>query len=134
MRSELHRAITPAIRKRCEDFVLRGDSVGRGVKQRIIELFRDLAFDSTKAAEAPAKKILKSRFDEVREQIDAAFQEWGDPLDETVDALAATHQQHIRRSDAQRRGRILEEIDRIRTAQIMSSRNIEPNHLQESAA
>lgn len=135
VRKELHRAIAPHIRRRCEEFVRAGDAVGRGVKYRILQLFNELAHDSTKAAEAPTRNILKRRFEEVREQIDAAFSEWGDPLDETVNALAVTHEQRLRRSDAQRRGGILQELDAIRRSQpVLDPSDAGPSTGLESAA
>jgi GTP-binding protein EngB required for normal cell division len=116
VRSELQRVVTPAIRKKCEEFVQRGDSVGRGVKQRILELFDQLSLDATRAAEQPARRILQKRFVEVREQIDQSFREWGDPLQDTVDAIASSHAQRVRRSDAQRRGRILADLEAVQAA------------------
>jgi hypothetical protein len=75
------------IKSACEKFVERNDHVGRGVKERIIDLFNELAHEVTKAAEHPATKVLEENFSKVREEIREAFNEWGDPLQQTADLI-----------------------------------------------
>ena len=111
VRSELQKAISGPIRRRCEQFILSGDDIGPGVKHRILNLFSELARESSKAAEGPARRILEKRFEEVRAQIDEAFAEWSDPIAETVDAIASSNEQRLRRADKQRRARVAEELE-----------------------
>ena len=114
VKSELQRAISPPIRRRCEKFVDDGEDIGPGVKQRILELFDDLARQSARSAEPPARRILEKRFEEVREQIDEAFAQWNDPLQETVDAIAVSNEQRMRRADSKKRARVLAEAAMVR--------------------
>ena len=116
VRSELQRAIAGPIRKRCEQFIENGDDIGPGVKQRILGLFRELARESARAAEQPARRILERRFEEVRSQIDVAFAEWSDPIAETVDAIASSNEQRMRRADVKRRAKVLAELTLVREA------------------
>jgi hypothetical protein len=116
VRQEVSAAILKPIERRCVRFIEEGSNEGRGVKSRILELFDALATDSTKSAEAPARRILERRFEEVRTQIDTAFAEWSDPIKETVEAIVSSNEQRLRRSDAKRREKILAEIAEVRAA------------------
>jgi GTP-binding protein EngB required for normal cell division len=116
VRTELQRAISGPIRRRCEKFVADGDDIGPGVRQRILDLFHSLAHDASRVAETPARKILRNRFDEVRSQIDAAFADWQDPIQQTADAIFSSNEQRMRRADTKRRAKVLSELDVVRAA------------------
>lgn len=116
VRSELQRAISGPIRKRCEQFIESGEDIGSGVKFRILSLFNELARESSKAAEVPARRILEKRFEEVRVQIDAAFADWSDPIAETVDAIASSNSQRLRRADQKRRVQVATELAEVQRA------------------
>ncbi len=107
----LAEVIRKPIKAACEKFVAEGDDIGPGVKHRILDLFQQLALEATTAAHKPAVEILKSNFAEVREEIHAAFAQWGDPIQETANLIVERHEARVNRSDAQRRGRILQEIE-----------------------
>jgi GTP-binding protein EngB required for normal cell division len=114
IKRELMKCIEPAIRKRCETFRDRGDAYGPGVKQRILELFDELASSSVTAAAEPAEKLLQRRFGAVRDEINASLDSWGDPLQETADAIVEREEQRRLRSDAQRRRHVLETAGSLR--------------------
>ena len=96
-------AVRKPIRRACEKFVENGDHVGQGVKSRILELFDNLAKQSTKAAEEPSTKILEKNFTSVRSDIKAVFDDWGDPLQETADIILQKSREDIEiRSDVDR--------------------------------
>lgn len=116
VRSQVSKAIIRPIERRCEKFVEDGDGQGRGVKARILEMFDELADESARAAEAPARRILERRVEEVRAQIDQAFTEWQDPIQETVDAIVSTNEQRIRRADKKRREKVIAELAEVRRA------------------
>ena len=78
---------------------------------RILSLFSGLAEKATEAAKKPAVDILQGNFREVRQEIQASFEQWGDPLQQTADLIVERHEQRVKRSDAQKRGRILAELD-----------------------
>lgn len=110
VKEKLMDTIKKPIKKACEDFVERGNDIGPGVKSRILELFESLSKKATTAAEKPAIEVLQTNFQTVREEIRVAFEEWGDPLEETADLIVESHENRVKRSDAQRRGKILDEV------------------------
>jgi GTP-binding protein EngB required for normal cell division len=113
VKQKLMDVIKKPVKKACEDFVARGDDIGLGVKLRILELFETLAKRATTAAEKPAIEVLQFNFSEVREEIRVAFEEWGDPLQETANLIVEKQEDRLKRSDAQRRGKILAEVEEI---------------------
>lgn len=116
VKQKLMDVIKKPIKKACDEFVERGDDVGRGVKSRILDLFVSLARHATNAAEKPAIDVLQRNFSSVREEIRLAFEGWGDPLDETAKLIVARHEDRLKRSDAQRRGRVIAELEQISKA------------------
>jgi len=116
VRKELRKAIEGPIRRKCEKFVNEGNHIGPGVKNRILNLFSDLAEEATEAARKPAHKILSKRFEEVREQITESLKAWSDPLKDSADAIVSTSAQRQRRSDAQRRKRVLARVKELSEA------------------
>jgi GTP-binding protein EngB required for normal cell division len=112
---KLTEAIRKPIKAECNRFVNAGDDIGPGVKRRILELFNQLASKATSAAQKPAIEILQLHFQSVREEITTTFAKWGDPIKETADLIVERHEQRVKRSDAQRRSRILDELDRVLT-------------------
>jgi hypothetical protein len=106
--------IQKPIRKACEDFVNEGNHIGAGVKARILELFQKLATDATDSASAPARKLLLARYASVETEIRRAFDEWGQPLVSAADAIVERHGDRVRRSDSQKRQRVLNSIEEIR--------------------
>ena len=70
-----------------------------------------MAKQATDAAQGPATAVLKRNFEKVRKEIQDAFETWGDPIQETKDIIVERHEQRMKRSDAQQRGRILEEVN-----------------------
>jgi hypothetical protein len=74
VKSRIMEVVRKPIRKACEKFVEDKEDRGSGVKLRILDLFDDLAKQATKAAEAPATKILEDKFSKVRSDIKKAFE------------------------------------------------------------
>lgn len=105
--------IRKPIKTACEKFVADGDDYGAGVKNRILELFSRLATKATTAAQLPAVEILQSNFAEVRAEIQTAFAQGGDPIQTTADLIVERHEARVKRSDAQKRGPILAELDKV---------------------
>lgn len=109
--------LTDVIRKpikvACEKFVAEGNDYGAGVKNRILDLFRQLATRATTAAKQPAIDILQLHFAEVRAEIQTAFAQCGDPIQTTADLIVERHEARVKRSDAQKRGPILAELDTV---------------------
>ena len=113
VKAKLTDVIRKPIKAACEKFVADGDDIGPGVKYRIIDLFRNLANQATISAQGPAIAILQSNFSQVRAEIHSAFEQWGDPIQETADLIVERHEERIKRSDAQKRNRILAELEEV---------------------
>ena len=62
VKNELAAAIQKPIKAKCNAFVKKGDDIGRGVKDRILELFDELADASTAAAAEAANDSTSSVF------------------------------------------------------------------------
>ncbi|MEF8759185.1 MAG: dynamin family protein [Candidatus Accumulibacter sp. UW25] len=113
VKAKLTEVIRKPIKGSCEKFVTDGDDIGPGVKNRILYLFKQLANQATVSAQKPAISILQSNFAQVRAEIHSAFEQWGDPIQETSDLIVERHEERIKRSDAQKRNRILTEVDAV---------------------
>lgn len=87
VRTQLINKIESPIRRKCRKFVDDHKDSGIGVKDRILDLFDQLADDVVSAASDPAIELLVLRFQEVEREILAAFGEHGDPLAEAAKKL-----------------------------------------------
>ena len=90
-----------------------GNDLGPGVKRKILALFEGLARTATEAAKGPAMKILQENAKQVRIDIQTEFNKGGDPIQETADLIVEKHEDRIRRSDAQRRRGVLQEVQKV---------------------
>jgi len=113
VKAKLTDAIRKPIKAACEKFVNDGEDIGPGVKYRIMDLFRKLANQATVSAQKPAILILQSNFAQVRSEIHSAFKQWGDPIQDTADLIVERHEERVKRSDAQKRTRILAELEEV---------------------
>jgi hypothetical protein len=111
VRNELAKAIEKPIRAKCRQFVAKGDDVGRGVKDRILEMFDELAEGSTTAAAAAAEALLLRRFKEVEQELRQILRSLDDPLEAAASAILDSHRSRLEREDARNRDRILSDID-----------------------
>lgn len=98
VKNNLIKKIEGPIRRKCQNFVKKGDDIGLGVKSRILELFNDLANDSIEAAKEPAVELLQTQFREVQNEILKVFKNQ-DPLSAIEDAILSTHEGAIKRRD-----------------------------------
>ena len=113
VKSRLSDAIRGPVERACKKFVAEGDDIGAGVKVRILQLFDQLAERATVAAQEPAINILQTNFAAVREEIQTAFRQGGDPIQGTADLIVEKHEQRMKRSDAQKRRPLLEELEAV---------------------
>jgi hypothetical protein len=109
-------AIEEPIRRACKKFVDENLHRGRGARDRMLELFEELAADSTRAAGVPTEATLQDHYKGVNREIKKAFKEWGDPLVSVADAIVERHEDRMKRSDSQRRSKVLEAVDKVRSS------------------
>ncbi|KYG09087.1 hypothetical protein BE21_20040 [Sorangium cellulosum] len=113
VRTQLYEELVKKVRRRCEKFVTDGGNRGFGVKRRILELYGELADEVVKVAQPIATGILLGNYREVEREISDRFNAYRNPLESARDAIVRSHEDSVRRSDAQRRKRVLEEVDAI---------------------
>lgn len=115
VKQKLREAIRKPIENACQKFVADGNDIGPGVKTRILHLFNALARQATEAAKEPAIEILQSNYTVVREEIQTTFSQWGEPLQDTANLIVERHEERLKRSDAQRRSKVLADIEAVLT-------------------
>ncbi len=113
VKSTLIRKVEGPIRQKCKKFVSDNKNQGNGVRNRTLDLFDQLADDATEAASGPAIEILTAQFREVEKEILAVFEQHPDPLTSAAEAIVASHELRVKRSDAQRRRKVLAEADTV---------------------
>jgi ElaB/YqjD/DUF883 family membrane-anchored ribosome-binding protein len=113
VKQRLKDAIRKPIESACDKFVSDGNDIGTGVKSRILHLFNALAKQATEAAKDPAIDILQTNYKVVREEIQTTFEQWGDPLQDTANLIVERHEERLKRSDAQKRTRVLAELEAV---------------------
>jgi hypothetical protein len=113
VKNKLIEKIEGPIRKTCKRFVESNQHLGVGVKQRIQELFKELAEKSMEAAVDPSIELLIKRFREVEHEIKAVLDQHADPLAQAAEAVVSSHASALKRSDAQKRANVLKELEEI---------------------
>ncbi len=113
VQTELYQELVKKVRKRCEQFVAQGNNRGQGVRRRILDLYGELAEEVVKVALPIATGILIGNYNEVAKEIEERFSAYRNPLESARDTIVTSHADSVRRSDAQRRKRVLEEVDAV---------------------
>lgn len=99
------------IRHRCHVFIDQKKDEGPGVKQRILTLCREeLSSGVAEIAQGVAATVLGGNYQSVQLEIEKRFSTYRNPLDAARDSIVDSHEDGVRRSDAQRRPRVLGEI------------------------
>jgi predicted GTPase len=116
VRAQLYKRMEKRVREKCEAFVESKADAGVGVKNRILALLKDeLAGDIADVAHPIAKSVLTTNYREVQAEIDEHFGRYKNPLERARDSLVVSHEDGVRRSDAQRRRRVLHDIEAVLT-------------------
>jgi predicted GTPase len=116
VKNGLIEAIEGPIRRKCKQFVDRNEHLGRGTKDRILKLFYELAEDVSESASAPARRILRDCFRAVETEIEAVAREQADPLTAMTDAIVHSHELRTKKSDEQKRKRVVGELHQLLSA------------------
>ncbi|WP_158625242.1 dynamin family protein [Corallococcus terminator] len=105
---ELYKQVEKAVRSHCQAFVKSGEAEGAGVLSRMIEFLDDnLGPSVVDAARPKAKEVLLRNYEKVRDDIRSVFRQRSNPIQMAVSTLVDSHEEHVRRSDAQRRKTVL---------------------------
>lgn len=111
VKNQLGAVIERPIRSKCKRFVEKGDDVGRGVKRRILDLFDELADDTTTAAAESAETLLLKCFKEVEIELRQVLKNLDDPLANASEAVLQAHRGRLERSDLKNRDRVLAAVE-----------------------
>jgi hypothetical protein len=120
VRDQLLNAICKPIQRRCQKFVDEGQNAGRGVKNRILDLFEELLPMVVGVAKTPTLKVLNENYEDVHVEIREQLRKNPDPLKAAEDAILTGHQEAERRSMAQRRKQVLETLESVLKASTSS--------------
>jgi len=108
VKAEIYTVVEAEVRRRCMKFVRQKADQGPGVKARVLELLRDELADAIVDAAGPAAlRVLETNFRRVEKEIVAAVGRAANPIQQAVDSIVSEHETQIKRSDAQRRRRVI---------------------------
>jgi hypothetical protein len=113
VKNRLKSAIEKPVKRRCQEFIRKGDHIGPGVKYRILEMFDDLADTTTTDAKKVAIEILTQGFQIVDKELKDVTKSFEHPLEPAIDAIVAAHEDRLKRSDAQKRHAVLKAVEEI---------------------
>jgi hypothetical protein len=110
VRRSLANEVEQAIAKQCQAFVARGEDQGKGVKQRILDLFDSLAREAANAGMEPAVGILRESYRQVHDELKRELRTIDNPLDVATERILESHLTHLERSDAQKRRQVFADV------------------------
>jgi hypothetical protein len=119
VRKSLLTEVQKRVRARCKKFVEDDydNTHGRGVKKRLLKFVReDLTDTVVDTARPAALRVLQNNYAAVEEEIRQAYNRYGNPLDSAAEALVSSHEERLRRSDSQRRRKVLDAVAGIEAA------------------
>lgn len=111
VRKELHAAVSSVISSRCGQFISEHRHEGRGARDNMAELCDQLVDAVADGVRAKARERLKKNFENVEAEVKQHFRQMEDPIGAASDAIVARHEQRQKRSDAQRRKRVIETLE-----------------------
>lgn len=108
VRGELYERVERRVRQSCQGFVDQKYDIGAGVRRRILaHLGGELAGQVVETARKAAAEVLTKNFRTVEAQIEEALGKYRDPLEAASSSIVVSHEEFLRRSDAERRPRVL---------------------------
>lgn len=108
VQEKLRGAIEPPIARACRRALQAGKHQGTGAKRRILDVFQEGGADALGEARVEAETILKQQYNVLLRKLDAGYlKEHHDPVQAAFDSLTDETNRRARRSDSQRRSRIL---------------------------
>ncbi len=114
VKTELYDKVEHQVRRACEQFVKRGQDVGVGVKARMLELLgEELAPRVVEVARPAAVSVLSKNYKRVGDEITVVLSRRRNPVETAVQEIVGSHETRVRRSDAQKRRRVLEQATEV---------------------
>lgn len=125
VKEKLLNSIRGPIQRRCAKFVNDGRHIGPGVKRRILDFFGDLVPMVVEVSRPPTLRVLKESFSTVEDEIRTHLDKYPDPLKSAEQSILKVHTDSERRSMAQRRSRVLQDLQRATQSRPDASRAAE---------
>jgi len=113
VKNRLKVAIEKPIKRRCQEFVRKGDHIGAGVKLRILDLFDELSDAATADAKTVAVEILTQGFRIVDKELKEVTKGFDHPLEAAMEAIVAAHEDRVKRGDAKKQKGVFEAVEQI---------------------
>lgn len=88
VRRNLQEKIEEPIREGCTAFVAANQDIGSGVKQRILQLFNELATIAVDAARGPAHELLSEQFKTAEEKLLKDLNQNQNPIEQVLEAFS----------------------------------------------
>ena len=118
VKTQLYDHVCERVRKKCVAFVEDRRDVGTGVKSRIVDFLFDELLDAIiEGAKPTAKKVLSGNYEVVQKEITTLFEKLDNPLERAANGIVDSEKARLRRSDAQRRKRVLDQAKETLAAQ-----------------
>lgn len=118
VKTQLVDKVGDRVRRKCLEFVDSKRDQGTGVKKRLIHFFHDeLVAAVVDAATPVARRVLSGNYEEVQQEISSTFERFKDPLERAAAEIVNDERSRMRRSDAQRRKKVLELLQQALSAQ-----------------
>ena len=117
VKQTLYDAIEKPIRAACDKFVKDGNDIGRGVGTESLIFSESFRGAPLKPLRSQLFAFFRRTFSAVRSDVRRAFEDWGDPLQETADLIVRRHSDKLSREDAEKRIDMLREIESVLSRQ-----------------
>jgi hypothetical protein len=113
VRKSLPVAIHKPIKAKCNAFVKKGDDAGRGVRDRMLELFDGLSDDAAGTASESAKALLLRCFKTVEIELQDVRKDIENPLDNAAETILQAHRLKVEKADRKKRSAVVADCDRV---------------------
>ena len=111
IQKDLRAAIDPPIVAACKKAILAGKQLKPGAKERILRTFDEGGMEAVEKARKAAEVLLTANYNAIVAGLEEGFlKEHHDPVRAAFDALTDQTAGRARRSDAQKRSRVLREV------------------------
>lgn len=111
VRKELHAAVAQVVKRGCTKFMEEKKHEGRGARNNMADLCDQLVDRVADGVRSRALSRLMENFQEVEGQIRLHFRQMEDPIGSACNAIVARHEERQKRSDAQRKKKVVANLE-----------------------
>jgi hypothetical protein len=112
----LHAAVSKPISAACQRAIKAGRNEGHGAMRGVLDAFEEGGSQALDAARTEAQKLLREPYNELIKELSGGYlKEHHDPIAAALDSLTSEEILRARRSDAQHRRRVFDDVDQLVT-------------------